>query len=478
MENSNLILLLKTFSKNEMKEFDKFLRSPYFTEGKNIRHKILQNYFLELKEFYPEFTAKQFNKESIYIKLYPGTKYNDGIMRKLNSDLTKLAERFLIQIESEKDDFKQREFLIKNLGPRKLDKIFMKKSAECYSFLNENPFELYYHFNHQLIDILVNNFSVFRQRLSNLYNPRKGIDNFFLYFISRSLEIYRHTTLDGTLFNTKYKSPFKDEVLSYIELNPRILEENHLIAIHYYELILALNNEEAIYQKLTLLKNKFGDKLDSFGKHNLYATLSAYCFIKIRNGDASYREEVLKLDVEILEKDAYGISDYIPYSYYHGIIRNAAMLKEFNWAYKFLQAYQHKLDPKTKEFAINYSKADIFLEQKEYDKALEHLSRISIDYEMEIQRIKNMKIKIYYESASYENAISLIDSSRHFLKNNENFRQASKKSFLDFLKYSSMLINAKLKPGEMRSDNLNEKIKKAEYFVNKEWILEKLTNKI
>ena len=314
MQNSALISLLKTFPEKEIQEFDKFLRSPYFTEGKNIRHKIIYEYFKDLRKFYPGFSDSRFTKEYFFSKLYPDTKYNDGIMRKLNSDLTGLAEKFLSQREFENDKFKMMEYLIYSLSPRKLDKFFLKKANECYKFLEGDRLNLYYHFNKQLADILVNNFCIYRQELLSRYDLQKEADNFFLYFISRALEIYRNMTIDQGQLNLKYTPSFMDEVINFVKKNPEVLEKNPLIDIHYHELMVNISSDESNFTRLKSLKNKFADELDIFGKYNIYINLQSFCVLMIRNGQSSYRKELLELDKEILETNLYGFTDYISYS--------------------------------------------------------------------------------------------------------------------------------------------------------------------
>jgi len=474
MKETGLISLLKTFSKNEIKEFDKFLRSPYFTEGKNIRHRILYDYFIILKEFYPSFSNKSYTKEHLYSKLYPETKYNDGIVRKLNSDLAKLAEQFLIQLELEKDKFKQKEYLLNNLSPRKMDKSFLKKAELAYRLLDENPFDLYYYFNKQLTNILVNNFSIYRQALLTRYDLQNEANNFFLYFLSRSLEIFRNMTIDEGMLNVKYRPFFMNEVLIYLKQNQGLLDEQPLLAIHYYELMVNISDDVSNFKKLKDLKNLYIDRLDTFGKYNICVNLSSFCFKMIRGGSKAYRKELLNIDLEFLEKGIYRISDYVSYTYLISTVRNAAKINDFKNAEKFITAYSDMLDPIHRDFAVNYARAEIFYEQKKYSEALECLSKITIEYSREKQQIRNTITKIYYETGSFENALSIIDSSRHFLLKEKQIPAPRKISASYFLKFSSHLINLRLNPDESKINRLKHEIIKTGFFANKDWLLEKI----
>ena len=66
MHNFSVIQILKTLSPEEIKEFDKLVRSPYFG-GSNFIVKFWQH----LKKAYPEFSEKAINKEKIFKKTLP-----------------------------------------------------------------------------------------------------------------------------------------------------------------------------------------------------------------------------------------------------------------------------------------------------------------------------------------------------------------------------------------------------------------------
>jgi hypothetical protein len=280
--------------------------------------------------------------------------------------------------------------------------------------------------------------------------------------------------IDISLLNLKYKPHFINDVLNYIEQNPNILETYPLIAIHYYELMVNINSDESNYFKLKALKDKYIDKLDFTGKYNIFVNLNAFCIRMIKEGKKNYRNELLETDLEIMERDIYGSSDYISYIYLHGVVRNAARLRDFKQAEKFISAYGDRLDPKHKHFAINYAKSEIYLEQKNYSKALDCLSRISIEYNREKQQVRNMIIKIYYETGSIENALSIIDSSRHFLLKEKQIPDGRKISASNFLRFSSQLINLKMKPNELKLNQLKCEIEKTGFFANKDWLFEKI----
>src|SRR5262245_37025925 len=94
MKKSKLIQILKSFSSDEMKEFEKFISSPFF----GCKNFVL-NFFRELKKYYPYFKEEDIQKEEIFARLYKNKKYNDGLIRRMTSDLITLAEEYIMYKE-------------------------------------------------------------------------------------------------------------------------------------------------------------------------------------------------------------------------------------------------------------------------------------------------------------------------------------------------------------------------------------------
>ena len=113
MGTPNLISLLRSFSKDEFKEFGKFVRSPYFNT-----HKDLVNYYIFLKTYFPSFNQQAFTKENAFRKVYPERKFSNREMLKMNSRMNQLGNEFLkTRSENFTDDFKLLgEYLKRNLG--------------------------------------------------------------------------------------------------------------------------------------------------------------------------------------------------------------------------------------------------------------------------------------------------------------------------------------------------------------------------
>ena len=91
MKDLKLTSLLKTFSKQEIKDFEKYLQSPFL----NTSGEYILKFFETVKKYYPGFDSDNFTKQNIFKEIYPKEKYNDARMRKLTSETMKLIQDYL-----------------------------------------------------------------------------------------------------------------------------------------------------------------------------------------------------------------------------------------------------------------------------------------------------------------------------------------------------------------------------------------------
>ena len=86
MKDTKLIQTLKTFTSDEIKNFEKFAASSYFNKGRNYLPLLT-----ELKKFQPSFDNERLTAEYLYKKIYRGRKFNKQVMWNLVSGLEKLG---------------------------------------------------------------------------------------------------------------------------------------------------------------------------------------------------------------------------------------------------------------------------------------------------------------------------------------------------------------------------------------------------
>nr|MBP9096964.1 hypothetical protein [Ignavibacteria bacterium] len=180
--NEKIISILKTFTKSEIKEFKKFVASPYFSPGRD-----LSKYFEVIIKYHPDF---EISKEKFLKNYFGKPDDKDGkqskILRTLNSDFSKLLEDYLAADSMKNMKFYYNYLLIEGYSHRGLYTLGEKKTEEALlleeeldsGFIRELQLILlknvYSHFknltnkNHQMYDVVESQSEDFISMLVNI----------------------------------------------------------------------------------------------------------------------------------------------------------------------------------------------------------------------------------------------------------------------------------------------------------------------
>ena len=74
----------------------------------------------------------------------------------------------------------------------------------------------------------------------------------------------------------------------------------------------------------------------------------------------------------------------------------------------------------------------------------------------------------------FEPAISLVDSSRHFLKYDSDIPPDRRGFYLKFINFIGELAEAKGNKNKLKMEEIKRKLSKSGYFIEKEWLDKKL----
>ncbi|HEY3252131.1 MAG TPA: hypothetical protein VGK25_13555, partial [Ignavibacteria bacterium] len=311
MHNKKISILeiLKTFSKNELKEFEKFIKSPYFIKNLKVSPNALFKLYKELLKYYPHFDENKLNKRNLFEKIYPESVYKDEIMRNLISALVRLAEDYMSYSLFKNDEFERKKYLLLNLNKHKLDKLFERHEKNVSGLIEQNKTNTDYFINKHIFQTIINDFCKVRRKP---YDMQVEVNTFFCYYLAKSLELYRNMAIDEYNQNENFDFIFLDNVMSHLKDNSELLNSYPMLSILYYELMLVLYPEETYYQKLKKLKDTYVETLDILSQYSIYVCLSNFC-VKMKNeGKKEYYMESFDLNEEILNRNIHRLTPYIP----------------------------------------------------------------------------------------------------------------------------------------------------------------------
>lgn len=123
LKSSKTIHLLQLLTNVELKDFDKWLRSPWCNSNKKLI--VLFNI---LKKFHPDFDAKKLNKEWIFKRLYPDKLFNDRWLRNLLAALSEQVRQFVVHQHLQATSELREHLFIKALQIRDKVDWFIKSS--------------------------------------------------------------------------------------------------------------------------------------------------------------------------------------------------------------------------------------------------------------------------------------------------------------------------------------------------------------
>ena len=141
---------------------------------------------------------------------------------------------------------------------------------------------------------------------------------------------------------------------------------------------------------------------------------------------------------------------------------------------EFIKNNSKKLLTKHSKGFEDYSYALLYFEKGNYSKALSCINRIKFDQFLYKLDMKNLQLKINYELEQFESAISVIDTFKHFLKNNVLITESRRILHNNFLDYTGKLIQYRIGSQKVNLHFIKDRIEKSKVIFDKVWLLDKV----
>ncbi len=481
LSQNNLVQILRTLSKEEMKEFEKFVASPYFNKGRN--HLPLLK---ALSEYSPDYDSDKFTKESIYDKLFPGKEYKESVMKSMLSRLNDIAEEFILQISFEKNIH----FLRERLFIREISERGLKQRAESAIANTEETFtgkqtgvldNLSYK---DFIDEVVNHHYNFSERS----DVGEKIFQYRMYIVYAFLTEFLIT--EGSIYSQKNFWPKNlkvndiNEIAGLIDID-KILKWVRRKDPHKYEDLelfnlvrLAIQNpsNDEYYFKAKKLFFENMKKYDVDFKKFMMNCLSVLCTAKTTEGKSEFQLEAHNLRKKIYDENLFlfSKSKRLQSSEFRTAFIEALAVNQFEWAKEFAEQYADKVLPSLRKDIAYYVKANLSYHKRDYNEALNYANRIRINQITYKLDIRNLVSKVYYETGSIEPLFSYLDAYYKFLENSKSQNKTLLARHFNYIKFLRQLVKSKMNDAEYSEFMfLKDRINK-ENVSSKKWLLKKI----
>jgi hypothetical protein len=477
IEDSKLVILLKTFNKQEIERFEKFINSPFFNTSEQ-----LIALFGILKKDHPGY--KNLSKEQIFTYFYPEEKYKDKKVRDLLSRMLELAHNFLSQLEFDKKENTGNYYVMRQLIERKLERHFKSRYKEAEKKHKEEPvideeYLLSEYFLTKLNREQINTFKNVNYEIEFSNIIFNEYDHFLNYVIYNVLYYTLIFSIRKYGLNNEVNLEFSNKVIEFLDKYPR--SEYPVISI--LRKVLRLQSKESdpvspedteIYKELMEQLSDNNNKLDIINKRIVYIYLVNYTRLKSLVYNKYFKEEYYSLLKFSIENDLYpkennnmGESSYVT------VASEALFRKDFKWAEEFIEKYKKELKDDVRENAYTLCMANLNYRKGNYENALKYLVKVSIEDIYYQLKVKNLQVKIHYELGDYEMCKSVIDSFRHFLGSVKQFPEFVRIRFVNYVNFTSRMVNIWLGGDPKNIIEINREIQEIpqEKVESKSWLL-------
>lgn len=481
MKKSKLIEILSSFSPSEFKSFEKFISSPYFSRGRDV-----SGLYSYLRPYYPGFDLKYVKKESIFSSLFPGERYNLKKLKNLSFELAHLAEEFLIIESLRKNDTEKQTLLAIQFKDRNKPKQFFKTLTILEEKIDQKHFDSFEAFTREeKILWLKQEFYIGSNNYKEAISLKGQHTEFILLsFLIKLLRALREKEVVKSSYSGEMDTTLLDCLASGFDIEEiikQLKKVNYrfvwLIELYYYAFISSkeLENKDAYSNFRKLYK----DNVDYFSRREKYYILSDFLSFCVRNqnrGKLDYQNEEMGLYKEMIKQDAFYASDddYLNIVLFRNILFTSLSLGEYTWFENNKSKIFEKLRPELKKNAEYFAAAHMEYEKGNYDKALEKINYIKYDLFLFKIDVKNLQLKIYFELKLYEQAFSLIDAYKHFLKSNKELSNEYKQQFLNFIIMYNKILKVVAEGKPENRDLLLKELSSIKPIASSEWLRNKI----
>lgn len=483
-----VVEILRTFSEKETKQFDSFLLSPYFNESRKLR-----SLYIALLEYYPDFKSDEMCEEKLSLKINPDLPYNKSTMKTLFFELANSAEEFLKISNFRTKTVKSDDYLREEYFKRKLYKFVDQNIEKTINQLNSEKnysFEYFISRFYVLTDMCNSirtskhnsNQDYIKNTISYLNERAKSL----LYLTANELLVQNnmtHTLKKNYEINDEENFVFKlfkkvniEDLLEFIisETDNESCSVIFEMRLAYYRAISDFDDEDLYHKFKKLLLNNI-HLLNNENIYSYFILLIKYCFMKPVDNKSGFdfRKELFSIYKYLLLKKYYviGVHNNIPIELYRQILKLALELGKFKWVLGFIKKYNPELNSEMRTNMYNYSLAEYYFHKKRFDQAMRYFHKIELSHFLLRVDLKNLMLMTYYELDLYENALSLIDSYKHFLSNTIVLSDAEKRKCKNFVLAVQNMIKYKTSIKSNSKNLILENLKQDMH--NKVWVTER-----
>ena len=470
--------ILKNLSKADIKKLGSFIDSPYFNSKKT-----LSLLFTEIEKQYPAFEPSKFDFKKIYKKIFGQSEYREQTIRNLYSDFGNILRDFIAHEKFRSDKPAYNLAVARGLSEKKC---YEQSAKYIDSHKNETGIlgDKLYFLNKFLIEemneknlLAKNRFDIDKYHAN--YNTQI---EYLIFFFVESFYVLSHNDQYITKAHKAKKdhSGIRKSFRDSLNMEKFLSENNSLPVTVKLSYLFCRYSDEGLtgvqYEELEKMVLENIDKFEFHFKIYCWSILLDVLSYHLIPKDRKFYKTAFSLNERFDKLDLYsGISETrtFPVIIFKLSFLTAVIMKEFEWAKKFIEKYSGLLYEPDRENERNYSLARLSLQSKDHERSLEYLSKVDYKTVLDKMNVKFNYLMNYIELKSYQSAISMLNSIRQFYSESKELPEEFGRLIEVSLKYFREII---------RCEENNKKLDYALYkeaqnagrYYQKQYILEKM----
>lgn len=467
MHKSQLVELLRTFDKKEVRDCRKWLRSPYHNQRQDVID--LFDYFFKGNNLYNE---KKLTKEKAFPYVYPKEAFDDAKIRQSIHFLLKALETYLLFIESTQQTFSTQLTLAKVYRERHIHKTAQRTLQHAHDYFEQTPTRNspYYwdHFAYEQ-EAYLQHVSAKSNRYvyDNLQRLAESLDEAYCIEQLR-LACLRLSTIKSSRDNTKTTL-----IEEFLNSSGQLKYQDSKGVQLYYALYKLLTNPSDEY--FQSLKTEAERSLNLFAPNEIREIILIiinYCARKVNTGERSYFAESFYFYKLLLQYNAFLDNGFFDPPNFKNITSIGNILEEFNWVERFIHKYKQYLDDDHRENYTTFCLAQLHYYKNDYEKAMRYLAAYEYDDILLNLNSRAMLTKMYYELGENTALEAHLESSKVYLRRKKGITDVYRSLYSNLFKYTRKLLHVNPYDKEKRT-KLKKEIETAP-LNDKKWFLEQL----
>ena len=474
MIKAKLFEILKTFSQEDYQKFGLFVNSDYCNSSA-----VLRKLYAEILKYASGPDNENLTRENLFAAIYPGKNYREGTIVNLLSGLYKLSEEYIAFEAFKNEEFTQQRYTIRGLGKRNLGKFLFRNYTDMLKKLDDTKIQddtIYYNKYELAEDYISYNNSETPFMSTELI--QEWHDKFIDFTLIKILEGYvfmlNHKKYG---YDHNFNMSFMNPVINFIQANS--FDHAPSIKIYYNLMMLLKEDNEKYYMNLKELMRAYPDILKSPDRWTVYICLVNFCHSLYESGidRERFSKEIHELHRTIIEQKIYIVELWYPFIHnrlYLNIIQNSLLQNDYEWTENFIIEHRDELGEEYKTSTFNLGYALFYFNRIDYEKTLMHLNKVQTDDPFYILQIKALTLQVFYELKLYDNAISLIDSYRHYIKEKTEIPVRYNIQHKNFVSIVNRLLKIQLKSIAYNEADFDLDSEELRNIIKVDWLQEKI----